>query len=249
MPSTFSLSPPQYKTITLDRGPDGLGFSIVGGYGSPHGDLPIYVKTVFGKVRGVYLCHCLSLQNRQPLLLIVCTRVCVFRAQLQRTGAWSEETRSWPSTGRLWRGFPTKRPSAFWRGPKEPSRSPCCHRPPPPPHALYPLLILCSQQHSLHLRAPFLQTRSSSEALVCESTRTLKHKQCDHEEAYATVMFEGLLQARVVLKALLSRNGNLNEAVNSIRNIPPLWIWSIHWTLWIVFSAVSVNPVKITLSP
>uniref|UniRef100_A0AAX7T4W7 Multiple PDZ domain protein n=1 Tax=Astatotilapia calliptera TaxID=8154 RepID=A0AAX7T4W7_ASTCA len=43
------LSPPQYKTITLDRGPDGLGFSIVGGYGSPHGDLPIYVKTVFGK--------------------------------------------------------------------------------------------------------------------------------------------------------------------------------------------------------
>ncbi|XP_030194446.1 multiple PDZ domain protein isoform X1 [Gadus morhua] len=43
------LSPPQYKSITLDRGPDGLGFSIVGGYGSPHGDLPIYVKTVFGK--------------------------------------------------------------------------------------------------------------------------------------------------------------------------------------------------------
>ncbi|NXI67551.1 MPDZ protein, partial [Anseranas semipalmata] len=43
------LGPPQYKTITLDRGPDGLGFSIVGGYGSPHGDLPIYVKTVFTK--------------------------------------------------------------------------------------------------------------------------------------------------------------------------------------------------------
>lgn len=43
--------PAQYKTITLDRGPDGLGFSIVGGYGSPHGDLPIYVKTVFAKVR------------------------------------------------------------------------------------------------------------------------------------------------------------------------------------------------------
>ncbi|KAM6894815.1 multiple PDZ domain protein isoform 2-T2 [Lycodopsis pacificus] len=41
--------PPQYKTINLERGPDGLGFSIVGGYGSPHGDLPIYVKTVFGK--------------------------------------------------------------------------------------------------------------------------------------------------------------------------------------------------------
>ncbi|XP_036406682.1 multiple PDZ domain protein-like isoform X3 [Megalops cyprinoides] len=43
------LGPPQYKTITLERGPDGLGFSIVGGFGSPHGDLPIYVKTVFGK--------------------------------------------------------------------------------------------------------------------------------------------------------------------------------------------------------
>ncbi|NXN19773.1 MPDZ protein, partial [Indicator maculatus] len=43
------LGTPQYKTITLDRGPDGLGFSIVGGYGSPHGDLPIYVKTVFAK--------------------------------------------------------------------------------------------------------------------------------------------------------------------------------------------------------
>ncbi|XP_040886623.1 multiple PDZ domain protein isoform X1 [Toxotes jaculatrix] len=43
------LGPPQYKAITLERGPDGLGFSIVGGYGSPHGDLPIYVKTVFGK--------------------------------------------------------------------------------------------------------------------------------------------------------------------------------------------------------
>ncbi|KAM4611696.1 multiple PDZ domain protein [Polymixia lowei] len=43
------LGPPQYNSITLDRGPDGLGFSIVGGYGSPHGDLPIYVKTVFGK--------------------------------------------------------------------------------------------------------------------------------------------------------------------------------------------------------
>ncbi|XP_018615210.2 multiple PDZ domain protein isoform X3 [Scleropages formosus] len=43
------LGPPQYKTITLERGPEGLGFSIVGGFGSPHGDLPIYVKTVFSK--------------------------------------------------------------------------------------------------------------------------------------------------------------------------------------------------------
>ncbi len=41
--------PLQHKEINLERGSDGLGFSIVGGYGSPHGDLPIYVKTVFDK--------------------------------------------------------------------------------------------------------------------------------------------------------------------------------------------------------
>ncbi|XP_036378484.1 multiple PDZ domain protein-like [Megalops cyprinoides] len=40
---------PQAKTITLEKGSEGLGFSIVGGFGSPHGDLPIYVKTVFSK--------------------------------------------------------------------------------------------------------------------------------------------------------------------------------------------------------
>ncbi|XP_040002087.1 multiple PDZ domain protein isoform X2 [Xiphias gladius] len=38
-----------YKTVTLERGSSGLGFSIVGGFGSPHGDLPIYIKTVFSK--------------------------------------------------------------------------------------------------------------------------------------------------------------------------------------------------------
>lgn len=37
------------KLIVLERGPEGLGFSIVGGHGSPHGDLPIYVKTVCSK--------------------------------------------------------------------------------------------------------------------------------------------------------------------------------------------------------
>ncbi|XP_005161760.2 inaD-like protein isoform X1 [Danio rerio] len=40
---------PKPKSITLEKGSEGLGFSIVGGFGSPHGDLPIYVKTVFGK--------------------------------------------------------------------------------------------------------------------------------------------------------------------------------------------------------
>ncbi|XP_030208397.1 multiple PDZ domain protein isoform X1 [Gadus morhua] len=38
-----------YQTIALERGSSGLGFSVVGGFGSPHGDLPIYVKTVFSK--------------------------------------------------------------------------------------------------------------------------------------------------------------------------------------------------------
>lgn len=37
----------QIQTIVLQRGADGLGFSIVGGHGSPHGNLPIYVKSVF----------------------------------------------------------------------------------------------------------------------------------------------------------------------------------------------------------
>lgn len=41
---------PQPKIIVLEKGSDGLGFSIVGGFGSPQGDLPIYVKTIFAKV-------------------------------------------------------------------------------------------------------------------------------------------------------------------------------------------------------
>ncbi|KAL4640297.1 multiple PDZ domain protein-like [Arapaima gigas] len=41
--------PLECRTITLERGSEGLGFSIIGGFGSPHGDIPIYVKTVFSK--------------------------------------------------------------------------------------------------------------------------------------------------------------------------------------------------------
>ncbi|XP_063115737.1 inaD-like protein isoform X3 [Cavia porcellus] len=47
-PSEDAEIPPA-KMITLERGSEGLGFSIVGGYGSPHGDLPVYVKTVSAK--------------------------------------------------------------------------------------------------------------------------------------------------------------------------------------------------------
>ncbi|XP_056596327.1 LOW QUALITY PROTEIN: multiple PDZ domain protein [Triplophysa dalaica] len=42
-------SSPQFQTIALERGSAGLGFTIVGGIGSSHGDLPIYVKNVFSK--------------------------------------------------------------------------------------------------------------------------------------------------------------------------------------------------------
>uniref|UniRef100_A0A3P9NAJ9 PDZ domain-containing protein n=1 Tax=Poecilia reticulata TaxID=8081 RepID=A0A3P9NAJ9_POERE len=41
-----------YTAITLEKGCEGLGFSIVGGFGSPHGDLPIYVKTGAAAVDG-----------------------------------------------------------------------------------------------------------------------------------------------------------------------------------------------------
>lgn len=35
--------------IHLCRGPSGLGFTIVGGKGSTHGDLPIFIKRVFNE--------------------------------------------------------------------------------------------------------------------------------------------------------------------------------------------------------
>ncbi|XP_014783948.1 multiple PDZ domain protein [Octopus bimaculoides] len=44
---SHQLDDQKVRLIVLERGSEGLGFSIVGGRGSPHGDLPIYVKTVF----------------------------------------------------------------------------------------------------------------------------------------------------------------------------------------------------------
>ena len=45
----FCRTEGEMSIIRLERGSDGLGFSIVGGRGSPHSDLPIYVKTIFDK--------------------------------------------------------------------------------------------------------------------------------------------------------------------------------------------------------
>ena len=35
------------KEIVIEKGSDGLGFSIVGGYGSIHGNLPICIRKIF----------------------------------------------------------------------------------------------------------------------------------------------------------------------------------------------------------
>lgn len=43
---SISSDTPVYRNVRLKRGAKGFGFGIVGGHGSPHGDLPIYVKTV-----------------------------------------------------------------------------------------------------------------------------------------------------------------------------------------------------------
>lgn len=46
LPPPLPLSP-SVEVILLHRGKEGLGFSIVGGKGSAHGDLPIYINQVF----------------------------------------------------------------------------------------------------------------------------------------------------------------------------------------------------------
>lgn len=45
-PGPVPSTTPTYTRVVLERGSDGLGFSIVGGKGNPQGDLPIFVKTV-----------------------------------------------------------------------------------------------------------------------------------------------------------------------------------------------------------
>lgn len=37
------------KVVEFEKGTDGLGFSIVGGFGSVHGNLPICVRKIFDK--------------------------------------------------------------------------------------------------------------------------------------------------------------------------------------------------------
>ncbi|XP_071445201.1 inactivation-no-after-potential D protein isoform X3 [Hetaerina americana] len=63
-PSAAMGPPLRTRTIRLERGPDGLGFSIVGGHGSPHGDLPIYVKTVFDRGAASKATGLLAEENR-----------------------------------------------------------------------------------------------------------------------------------------------------------------------------------------
>ena len=48
-PLDASGAGPTYTKVYLERGADGLGFSIVGGRGNPQGDLPIFVKSVFDR--------------------------------------------------------------------------------------------------------------------------------------------------------------------------------------------------------
>ncbi|KAB7496004.1 Multiple PDZ domain protein [Armadillidium nasatum] len=48
-PIAIAQTVPPFRTVVLERGDDGLGFSIVGGFGSNLGDLPVYVKCIFDR--------------------------------------------------------------------------------------------------------------------------------------------------------------------------------------------------------
>lgn len=97
----------------------------MGGYGSPHGDLPIYVKTVFGKVKTARLLHFIFTQLTKlcvikPFLACVCVCVCLGGS----SRGWPSEERR-PDHGRQRADFGRRHTRRSCRHPEEDQRN--CH--------------------------------------------------------------------------------------------------------------------------